>query len=210
VDRFLPYRNVLLKYEPKQKSEEIPLVDRPVFDEYKLFLEEEIEKIYRNPIIKDPKWLSAPSFLLTSFAMYFHDTGQYASEREVLEIINNLLGKKHYADWNLKKLENLILDNDLEGAELVMDNMHQNFSGQYFTFLGQGLIQKSKGEFKASLESFRKAADMRPLEFRPHFEMAILYWSIEDAGNAEFELSEAKKRMINLRQLRMVQKAVVS
>ena len=207
VEKFFPYRNVLLKYGPKQFSEVKPLIDRPVLDEYKLFLEEEIGRINRN---RDPNWLSAPSFLLTSFAMYFHDTGQYAQEREVLEIIFNFLGMKYEASWNLKKLENLILDNDMSGAEQVMDNMRQNFSGQYYTLLGQGLIQKSKGEFNASLESFRKAADMRPVEFRPHFEMAILYWSIGDAGNAEIELSEAKKRMINLRQLKMVQKIVVS
>ena len=210
VDKLIPYRNVLLKYETNQTLEEKPFVDRPVFDEYKLFLEEEIERINRNRMAADPKWLSAPSFLLTSFAMYFHDTGQYAREREVLDIIFNFLGKKYDASWNLKKLENLVLDNDLLGAEQVMNNMRQNFSGQYYTWLGQGLVEKAQGEINASLISFRKAADLRPIEFRPHLEMAILHWSNADTNNAEMELNEAKKRMINLRQLKMVQNAVAS
>jgi hypothetical protein len=210
VNRLNPYRNVLLKYEMKPLLQSGLSIDKPVFVEYKLFLEEEMERIKRNRMKADTKWLSAPAFLLTSFAMYFHDTGRYAKEREVLEIIFNFLGKKNDASWKIKKLENLVLDNDLQGAEQVLNNMRQNFSEQYYTLLGQGLVQKKKGEFNASLKSFRRAAGMRPNEFRPHLEMAIIYWSIADAGNAESELNEAKKRMINLRQLKMVQDAVSS
>ena len=88
--------------------------------------------------------------------------------------------------------------------------MQQNFSGQYFTLIGQGLLQKTRGEIKASLESFKKAANMRPSEFRPHLEMAILHWSNADVSKAENELNEAKKRMVNLRQLKMIQNAVTS
>jgi hypothetical protein len=210
IDKFIPFRNVLLKYEPKQLLDTKQFIDRPVFDEYKLFLEEEIERMNSNRMTADKKWISAPSFMLTSFAMYFHDSGQYQREREVLEIIFNFLGQKYDASWNLKKLDNLILDSDLQGAEQVLIYLEQNFSGQYFTLIGHGLMQKAKGKIKASLESFRKASELRPMEFRPHLEMATLYWSIADAHKAEIELSEAKKRMINLRQLKMVQNAVAS
>jgi len=207
VDKLIPYRNVLLKYEPENSSDRMTLINKPVFDEYKLFLEEEIGKINRN---RDPNWLSAPSFLLTSFAMYFHDTGQYARERDVLDIIFNFLGQKHEASWNFKKLENLILDNDLTEAEQVMNYMQEKFPGHYYTLLGQGLIQKNNEKIETSLETFSKAAEIRPIDFRPHLEMAILYWLKADINKAENELNEAKKRMINLRQFRMIQNAVAS
>jgi len=142
--------------------------------------------------------------------MYYHDTGQYALEREVLDVIFEFLGKNYDVSWNLIKLDNLLLDSDLQNAERVMDTMRQSFPGHYETWLGEGLAQKARGDIKASLKSFRKAADIRPAEFRPRLEMAVAHWSIADRGNALMELNAAKKRMINLRELKMIQKAVSS
>ena len=202
---FVPYRNVLLHYAPGQSTGDLSYIERPVFDEYKLFLQDEIEKMQREGTV-DKKWLSAPAFFLKSFAMYYHDTGQYAHERDVLDIIFNFLGEKYDAGWNFKLLDNLLIDRDSLKAELALDNMRQSFPGQYFTWLAEGLAQRARGEVSASLESLQKAADMRPDGFRPRLEMAVSHWANGDRINAQKELDAAMQRMTNLRQLKMVRK----
>ena len=206
---FIPYRNVLLKYAPGQLAEKLSQKGQPAFDEYKLFLQDEIEKMQKEKTTRK-RWITAPAFFLKSFAMYYHDTGQYAREREVLEIIFNFLGKKHAATWNFRLLDNLLLDNDLQNAERVMDKMRQNFPGQYDTWLAEGLARRARGEFSDSLVSLQKAADMRPNQFRPRLEMAVSHWSKADRINAQKELDAARERVINLRQLEMIRKAVSS
>ncbi len=203
TESFIPYRNVLLKYAPGHLTEGLSPIERPVFDEYKLFLQDEIEKMKKEGTA-EKKWISAPAFILKSFAMYYHDTRQYAREREVLEIIFNFLGKKYAAVWNFKLLDNFLLDNDLQKAERVRDDMHLNFPGQYDTWVGEGLTQRARGEVLASLISFQKAADMRPAEFRPRLEMGVSHWLNADKINALRELNAARERVVNLRQLKMI------
>ncbi len=142
--------------------------------------------------------------------MYYHDTGRYAREREVLEIIFNFLGKKYEASWNFRLLDNWLLDNDLQNAERVLENMRRSFPGQYDTWVAEGLTQRARGEAAASLKSFQMAAAMWPTEFRPHLEMAVSHWAKEDRIKAQKELNEAIKRVINLRQFEMVRKAASS
>jgi len=102
-------------------------------------------------------------------------------------------------------LDNLLLDRDLQKAELALDNMRRSFPGQYFTWLGEGLAQRARGEVSASLETLQKAADMRPDGFRPRLEMAVSRWANGDRIGAQKELNAAMERVTNLRQLKMAQ-----
>jgi len=201
----VPFRNILLKYSPEEEVGKAGDSGRKVFDEYKLFLEDALSEMDTNV---DRQWIHNPTFFLVSLSMYFHDTGRYLEEREVLVVIANFLGKKSTAQWNFKYLDNLVKDNRVQEAEKTMDFLSANFSGKYETLLGKGLVQRAQGNWEASLVSLGNAAGKFPDKFRPRFEMAITHQAHGDRQKAEKEFQAAWKRIKNLRDLATIRKAL--
>lgn len=201
----VPFRNILLKYSSEEEMEGPSVSERKVFDEYKLFLEDALSEMNTNV---DKDWINNPAFFLDSFSMYFHDTGRYLEEREVLVVIANFLGKKFTAEWNFKLLDNLVHDDRILEAEKTMDFLSANFPGEYETLLGKGLVQRAQGNLEGSLLSLGNVVRKFPDEFRPRFELAITRQSQGDRQKAEKEFQAAWKRIKNLRDLATIRKVL--
>lgn len=193
--QFRPFRNVLLQYvRDGQEAEQV--ATSPAWGEFLRLLEEDVGQA-AGP--DNMGWLTLPYFLIYSSQMYYHDTGRYADEREVLKLMNEFLGKRE-ADWQLKMTDNLMLDGKPDEARQYLDALKKQFPATQENWLAQGLTARAEGRFAESAEFLRKAGTIRPDSFRPNLELAITYNNAGDMEKVGPELDSAVRKVKNLRE----------
>jgi tetratricopeptide (TPR) repeat protein len=197
--RWQPYRNILLQYDPPTSS-----LGGAVFShqqswkEFKSLLEAELSRPNSG---RDMDWLNNPRVWIYSMRDYFHNTGRYALEREVLTMKGRFLGQNGHPKWMFQYLDNLIADRRLGKAEVLLSQIRERSPGSFEAWLGQGLLFRAQGNRERAIESFAQAASLKPESFRVYLEMTGTYRELKKEQSAKMTLASAQKRIINIRQV---------
>jgi len=199
TSRWQPYRNVLLQYDSSTSSPpDNEYSHQRSWEEFKNLLEAELSKPNSG---RDMDWLNNPRVWIYSMRDYFHHTGKYEMEREVLTMIGEFLGQKGHPKWIFYYLDNLIADHRLGKAEVLLDQIREQFPESFQAWLGQGLLFRAQGNQTNAIESFTHAASLKPESFRVYMEMAGIYRELKREGSARKVLASAQQRIINVRQV---------
>ncbi|MEE8205798.1 MAG: DUF2723 domain-containing protein [Nitrospinaceae bacterium] len=196
--RWQPYRNVLLQYDsPVFSKRRRQPTHRQSWQEFKNLLNTELAQPNSG---RDVDWINVPSAWILSMKMYFHDTGNYELEREVLELQRDFLGYRGRV-WGLDYLDYLILDGRLGKGQLWLDRFQEEFPDTYEVRLGQGLLWTAQGRLREGLEAYRQAALLDPQSFRVYLEMARTLRTLKEGPPARAALMKAESRITNVREL---------
>ncbi|NIQ01704.1 MAG: DUF2723 domain-containing protein [Nitrospinaceae bacterium] len=205
TSQWQPYRNLLLKFTPAPPSSSLAAESgRKSWQEFQRLMEEELKKPGSG---RDLDWINNPMFWIYSFRQYFHDTQQYALEREVIELAGNFLGKRDL-EWQFYHLDNLIQDGAPAKSEKVWAEFSREFPNTYEAWLGRGLLLKARGRYREALDALKKAAELRPQSFRVNLEMAATYRALNGEAAARAALNQAQQRLTNVRQIQRYQREV--
>jgi tetratricopeptide (TPR) repeat protein len=206
ADRFLPHRNLLVKYEKSGVPREDGQSGSRGLAEFKSFLEADISQ----PEIQQKKnidWINKVAYFIPSFAEHYRDRGMYAEEREALELQFNFLGQNSPENY-LKWVENLILDGRLDEAKAKWREMAEGFSGSSPFHLAEGLIARAEGRTDAALHSFEKAMAGAPENYRPAIETAVLLLERGDRKQAVALARRALGQAKSLREVYFIRKNI--
>ena len=155
TSRWQPYRNILLQYgSPVSSLPGSEFSHQRSWEEFKSLLEAELSRPNSG---RDIDWLNNPKVWIYSMRDYFHDTGQYELEREVLTMIGRFLGQNSNPQWMFQYLDNLIADRRLEKAKILLDQIREKTPESFEAWLGKGLLDRAQGQLQVALDSFRKA-----------------------------------------------------
>jgi tetratricopeptide (TPR) repeat protein len=199
TSRWQPYRNVLLQYSSSESSpSNNKFSHQRSWQEFKSLLEAELSRPNSG---RDIDWLNNPRVWIYSMRDYFHSTGRYELEREVLTMIGRFLGQNGNPQWIFQYLDNLIADHHLKKAAILLDQVKAEFPERFETWLGQGLLFRAQGNLADAIEAFNKAAFLRPESFRAHLEVARAYQELKKESSAKKALASAQQRMVNVRQV---------
>jgi tetratricopeptide (TPR) repeat protein len=199
TSRWQPYRNVLLRYSLSDSSlSNNGFSHQRSWEEFKNLL---VAELSRPNSRRDIDWLNNPKGWIYSTRDYFHDTGRYELEREVLTMTGQFLGQSGSLQWMFRYLDNLIADHRPEKARILLDQIRIEFPEKFETWLGQGLISRAQGNPANAIEAFSKAASLRPESFRVHLEVARAYREMKKEHSARKALASAQQQIVNIRQV---------
>jgi len=194
-----PYRNVLLRYSASDSSSlNNEFSHQRSWDEFKSLLEAELSRPNSG---RDMDWLNNPRVWISSMRDYFHDTGRYDLERQVLTMTGNFLGQSGHPQWLFQYLDNLIADRQLDKAHTLLNQVKAEFPGTFEAWLGQGLLLSAQNHEAKAVEAFKKAVSIRPESFRAHLEVARIYRLMDEKALADKALVSARQRIANVRQV---------
>ncbi len=200
-----PYRNVLLQYDsPALVMQQPRPTHRRSWREFKNLLEMELARPESG---RDVEWIHIPVAWIISLRIYFHDTGEYDLEREVLEMQRSFLGYRN-REWGLNYLDNLVLTGRLGKAQLWMEQFQQEFPGTFEALMGQGLLRTVQGRLQEGLAFFRQAERLDPHSFRVHLELAGTLRELQENDAARSAMMKSRDRIGNVRQLMAYRKAL--
>jgi hypothetical protein len=200
AEELLPHKNLLLKF-PSHKNESL-VHEQDGFNEFKDWLEEELKK---PGIQRESKWIQKITYYLPSFAYQFHASKKYVEEREVLKVLYDFLGHRG-PDWHLKMVDNLILDGKKKEARRLWEKMRESFSDKFQTFLAEGLLLKSEGNYQAAIDSFNRASNIEPNTFRPHMEKCYIWMDLGNIEKTVLNLNLASAKMKTLKDFKRLEK----
>jgi len=199
TSRWQPYRNILLQYEPPTSSpKDTEFSHQQSWNEFKALLEAELSRPHSG---RDMDWLNNPRVWIHSMRDYYHNTGRYALEREVLTMTGGFLGQKGNPQWLFQYLDNLIADRRLGKAEVILNQIREQSPDSFENWLGQSLLFRAQGKREQAIESFAQAASLNPESFRVYLEMAGTYRELKNESSAQRTLASAQKRITNIRQV---------
>jgi hypothetical protein len=201
AEKLAPHNNLLLRYRsPDNSSTHKSVNPGRGFVEFKQWLEEELAL----PGIQDePTWIQKVSYYVPSFAAYFHSAGYYKEEREVLNVMREFLGQGGLI-WHLKVIENLILDEKPIEAREQWEVMQKQFPESFETYLAEGLLLNTEGEWVKALGSFKVASEKNRKSFRPYFESSKTLIALGYPEKARQALEKAQARVSSLRDFNQV------
>ena len=200
AEHLFPHRNLLLKFPSKDEILHPSVNPLDGFHEFQNWLEEELQK---PGLLNEPRWTQKIIYYLPSFADYFHVTGRYKEEREVLTIIHDFLGQADEG-WHLKMVENLMLDGKKKEAARLGHKMREYFPDKYQTYLAEGLLLKREKDYQTAIDSFNRASDIEPEAFRPFLEKSRAWLASGEKENAIAALNVAEKKMKTLKDLKQI------
>ncbi len=195
-NEFAPYRNLLLKYRPSSSENNREDATGLAFAEFKEFLNDEL----KIPGIFNTEWILKVTFYIPSFAAYYHNTGRYQEERDVLKLTYEFLGLRGL-DWQFKQVDNLILDGQVKQARQHFNAMQNNFPDHYRTRLMAGLLLRAEGKLSDSITSLEEAAKLAPEAFRPQLELGRSYFSMGEREKASLAWERARENVQSLPEL---------
>jgi tetratricopeptide (TPR) repeat protein len=131
---------------------------------------------------------------------YFHATGRYALEREVLTMIGRFLGQNGNPQWIFQYLDSLIADRRLKKAKILLDRIKEKSPESFEAWLGEGLLYKAQGQLQAAMESFRQASHLNPKSFRVHLEMAKTLRDLKMNKSAQTAFLKTQSHVTNVRE----------
>jgi hypothetical protein len=199
TSRWQPYRNVLLQYGfSGYSSSDNKLLHQRSWEEFKSLLEVDLSRPNSG---RDIDWLNNPRIWISSMRDYFHDTGRYELEREVLATIGQFLGQRTNPQWIFQYLDNLIADHRLGKAQILLDQLREKFPERFETWMGQGLHLRAQTHRTQAIEAFEKAVSLQPESFRAHLEIARVYRELKEKSPAKKALASAQQRITNVRQV---------
>ena len=194
-----PYRNVLLQYHPSVSS--LPnsqLSGQRSWREFKDLMEAELSRPNSG---RDIDWLNSPTVWIYSMRDYFHVTGRYELEREVLKLIGGFLGKAGTIQWKFQSLDNLIADRRLEEAKALLGDIKIKAPESYEAWLGGGLIYRAQGQLQLALEAFQKARELRPQYFRVNLEIFKSLKDLKMDQSVQDAFQKTQSYITNVREL---------
>ncbi len=200
AEELLPHKNLLLKF-PSDKNESLIHVQGG-FNEFKDWMEEELKK---PGFQRGSKWIRKIAYFLTSFSNHFHATKKYDEEREVLKILYDFLGHRD-ADWHLKMLDNLVLDDKKKEARRLWEKMRELFPNKFQTLLAEGLLLKSEEDYQSAIDSFNRASNIEPDAFRPYMEKCYAWIVSGNRKQTILALNVASKKMKTLKDFKRIEK----
>ncbi len=199
TSRWQPYRNVLLQYGSSAVSlPENEFSHQRSWEEFRSLLETELSRPNSG---RDLDWLNNPKVWIYSMRDYFHETGKYDLEREVLTMIGGFLGQNGNPQWQFQYLDNLIADRRLEKAKMLLDQIVEKTPERFERWLGEGLLHNVLGQPNAALEAFNKASQINPRSFRVHLEMAKTYMGLKMKEPAKVAFLKARSHITTIREV---------
>jgi hypothetical protein len=120
ISRWQPYRNVLLQFYASKSDSGFS--HEKSWEELKHLLESELSRPNSG---RDIDWLNNPKVWVYSMRDYFHNTGEYALERDVLMMIGGFFGQNTSLQWKFQYLDNLISDRRLGKAKVMLDGIKE-------------------------------------------------------------------------------------
>jgi len=194
----LPHKNLLLKFPSRNSKTISPALDG--FHEFKSWLEEELKKPgFQNEFV----WIQKIIFYLPSFANHFHATARYEEEREVLKVLYDFLGHRG-ADWHLKMVDNLVLDDNKKEAKRLLKKMRVYFPDKFQTHLAEGLLLRSEESFQDAIDSFNRASTIAPDAFRPHIEKSYAWMASGNKEKTVLAVNLASRKMKTLKDAKQI------
>ena len=206
TSRWQPYRNILLQYGSSASS--LPgkgFSHQQSWEEFKDLLEAELSRPNSG---RDIDWLNNPKVWIYGMREYFHDTGRYDLEREVLMTIGGFLGQKDNWQWQFQYLDNLVADSRLEKAKQQLVRIEESAPKSWERWLGKGLIDRAQGQYKKALDSFRKAEELSLRSFRVQLEIAKTLRDLKMNQPAKEAFLKAQSYVTNVRQLMAFKRAM--
>jgi tetratricopeptide (TPR) repeat protein len=199
TSRWQPYRNVLLQYESSDAFLlENEFSHQRSWEEFKNLLESELSRPNSG---RDIDWLDNPKAWLFSMREYFHYTGKYHMEREVLTMMGDFLGQKNNLQWAFWYLDSLIADRRLKQAESLLAQINDKSPKSFLAELGAGLLYRAQGQLPAALDSFQKAKRLNPRSFRVNLEIAKTLRDLKMDQSAQAAFINTKDYISNVREL---------
>ena len=199
TSRWQPYRNILLQYSPINSN---PLNNefshQRSWEEFKSLLEADLSRPNSG---RDMDWLNNPKVWIYSMRDYFHNTGRYELEREVLTMTGSFLGQKGSPQWAFRYLDNLIADRRLGKARILLDGIKEKAPESFEAWLGEGLIYRAEGQWHLALEAFQKADHLDPRSFRVNLEMVKTLKDLKMDQSAQAALRKTQRYISNVREL---------
>ncbi len=199
TSRWKPYRNILLRYgSPPSSAPDRGSSHKDSWEEFKRLLETELSRPNSG---RDLDWLNNPKAWIYSTRVYFHDTGRFELEREVLTTIGGFLGQKDNPQWMFQYLDSLIADRRLGQAQIMLERINEKAPESFEASLGSGLLQRAQGKFQAALDSFHKAETLNPGSFRVHLEIAKTLRDLKMNSASQAAFLKAQNHIFNIREL---------
>jgi len=199
TSQWQPYRNILLQYSSLNSSpSNNQFSHQRSWNEFKTLLETELSRPNSG---RDMDWLNNPKVWIYSMRDYFHDTGRYELEREVLTMIGSFLGQRGSPQWTFQYLDNLIANRRLEEARILLDQVRAKFPEQFETLLAEGLLARAQGQWQLALSAFQKAGQLDPQGFRVNLEIAKTLKDLKMDQSAQATLRKALEHISNVREL---------
>ncbi len=200
AEELIPHKNLLLKFPLDNNKSLINAQDG--FNEFKDWMEEE----FRKPgFQRESKWIQKVAYFLISFANQFHASKNYDEEREVLKVLYDFLGHKG-ADWHLKMVDNLILDDKKKEARRLWKKMRKSFPDKFQTPLAEGLLLKSEKNYQAAINSFNRASNIEPDAFRPYIEKTYAWIVSGNRKETILSFNVANKKMKTLKDFKRIKR----
>jgi tetratricopeptide (TPR) repeat protein len=201
-----PYRNILLKYgSPTPSPADKKFSHKKSWEEFKSLLETELSRPNSG---RDIDWLNNPKAWMYSMRQYFHDTGKYDLEREVLTTIGGFLGQGGNRQWAFQYVDNLIADHRLGKAKILLDQIVEMAPESFEAWLGKGLLSRAQGKFRVALDSFQKAEKFNPRSFRVHLEIAKTLENLRMDQLAQAAFLKTQSYVTNVRELILLRQAM--
>ena len=198
TSRWQPYRNVLLQYGSSNAS---PLNNayshQLSWEKFKTLLGVELSRPNSG---RDIDWLNNPRVWIYSMRDYFHNTGRYELEREVLTMIGRFLGQRGSPQWTFQYLDNLIADRRLEEAKILLDQFKAKFPERFETRLAEGLLYRAQGQSQMALDAFQKAGHLGPQSFRANLEIAKTLKDLKMDQSSQAALRKTLEHISNVRE----------
>jgi tetratricopeptide (TPR) repeat protein len=195
AEELLPHRNLLLKFPSDKNDTSVLTHSIDGFNQYRNWIEEDLKE---PGLQRESKWIQKVIRYLSSYADYFHSTKRYEEEREVLKVIYDFLGQRG-ADWHLKMVDNLVLDDNKEDARRLWEKMRESFPDKFQTLLAEGLLLKSEENYSAAIRSFNRASIVDPDAFRPYMEKTYVWIASGNKEKTAFALNVSNKKMKTLK-----------
>ena len=198
TSRWQPYRNVLLHYgSPASSLPGNEFSHQRSWEEFKRLLEAELS---RPDSGRDIDWLNNPRVWIYSMRDYFHATGRYELEREVLTMIGRFLGQNGNPQWVFQYLDSLIADRHLKKAKILLDRIKEKSPESFEAWFGKGLLYRAQGQLQAAMESFGKASHLNPKSFRVHLEIAKTLRDLKMNKSAQAAFLKTQSHVTNVRE----------
>lgn len=202
---FQTTRHMLLKYRPQSTDNTKETFPDPAFSEFKDLLLQETGK----PRIFQTEWINKILFYIPSFASYYHQTGQYENEREVLQLMNEFLGQRG-VDWQFQLIDNFILDGKIKAAREKFQILKTQFPTHFKTHLLEGLLLRAEGNLEDSRKRLQEAVALNPNAFRPRLELGRVSLLMGNQEQAVREFEAARKNIRTLHEWKQFQQKLVS
>jgi tetratricopeptide (TPR) repeat protein len=149
---------------------------------------------------RDIDWLNNPRVWIYSMRDYFHATGRYELEREVLTMIGRFLGQNGNPQWVFQYLDSLIADRHLKKAKILLAQIKERAPESFEAWLGQGLLYRAQGQLQTALDAFQKADHLNPRSFRVHLEIAKTLRDLKMNQSAQATFLKTQSYVTNVRE----------